>query len=103
MNSLQTRLKAQGLALAIRTATGESPLVSDFSDYSELTFDPEQVKRLRVKLRGALDSAMKPGEPGDVRLDPTPIVLPVVLEKVLPVVLLSALAIYLLGRYRIPF
>lgn len=91
-------LRSQGLAFAIKTATGESPFVSDYPEYSELTFDPEQVKRLRAKLRGALSAA-----PGDVRVDLSPVVVPVVLEKVAPIAIAGLVAAYILGRFKIPF
>lgn len=89
-------LKSQGIAFAIKTATGENPIVSDYPDYSELAFDPEQVKRLREKLRGALSAA-----PGDVRVDLAPVVVPVVLEKVAPLAIAGLLAAYLLGRFKV--
>jgi len=89
-------LKSQGLAFAIKAATGENPLVSDYPDYSELTFDPEQVKRLRDKLRSALSAA-----PGDVRVDLSPVVVPVVLEKIAPLAIAGIIGIYLLGRYKV--
>lgn len=91
-------LKSQGIAFAIKTATGENPIVSDYPDYSEIAFDPEQVKRLRQKLRASLSAA-----PGDVRVDLSPVVVPVVLEKVAPLAIAGLLAAYILGRYKIPF
>ena len=98
MANIQRTLRSQGLAVAIKAATGEAPLVSDYPEYSELTFDPEQVKRLRAKLRGALVAA-----PGDVRVDLSPVVVPVVLEKILPLALAGLLGAYLLGRYKVLF
>ena len=93
-----TILKSQGLAFAIKTATGENPIVTDYPEYSELSFDPEQVKRLRAKLRSALSAA-----PGDVRMDLSPVVIPVVLEKVAPLAIAGLVGAYLLGRFKIPF
>jgi hypothetical protein len=92
-------LKSQGLAFAIKTATGENPTVTEYPDYSELTFDEDQVKRLKTKLRDAL----KPGAPGDVRVDLAPVVVPVVLEKVAPIAIIGIVGIYLLGRYKVLF
>lgn len=89
-------LKSQGLSLAIKAATGETPIISDYTDYSELSFDPEQVKRLRQKLHAALSAA-----PGDVRIDLAPVIVPVVLKKIAPLAIAGMLGIYLLGRFKI--
>lgn len=96
MPSTNRIIKSQGLSLAIKAATGESPSVFDYPEYAELSFNPEQVKRLRQKLRSALSAA-----PGDVRIDMAPVVVPVVLEKVAPLAIAGLLAAYLLGRFKI--
>lgn len=98
MPTPQQVIKSQGLAFAIKTATGELPTVSDYSDYSELTFDEDQVKRLRQKLKNALSSA-----PGDVRVDLGPVITPVVLEKIAPLAIIGLLGAYVLGRYKVLF
>lgn len=98
MATPQTVIKSQALALAIRSATGETPLVTDFDTYSELSFDEDQVKRLRERLKSALSSA-----PGDVRVDLSPIITPVVLQKVVPIAIIGALAAYVMGRYKVLF
>lgn len=96
--SPQRVIKSQGLALAIKAATGENPTVTDYPDFSELTFDEDQVKRLRQKLKSALSAA-----PGDVRVDLAPVITPVVLEKVIPLAVIGLLGAYVLGRYKVLF
>jgi hypothetical protein len=96
-NDMRT-LKSQGIAFAIKTATGEQPIISDYPDYSKLSFDPEQVKRLREKLKSAISSA-----PGDVRIDLAPVFVPVALEKLAPFAIAGLLGAYLLGRYKVLF
>lgn len=93
-----TILKSQSLALAIKAATGESPIVTDYKNYSELSFNPDQVKRLQTKLKAAMSAA-----PGDVRINLVPVVVPVVLEKVLPLALVALGVAYFLGRKKVLF
>jgi hypothetical protein len=91
-------IKSQGTALAIKAATGEMPLVTDYENYTTLSFSPEQIKNLRVKLKSAMNAA-----PGEVRVDFAPIITPVVLEKIAPLALLGLLGVYLLGRQKVLF
>lgn len=92
-NPLQTRLQAEGIALAIKTATGKAPLVQYYSDgHVEIYFKEADIKFLREYLETALSK--KPS--ADIRLNALPILLPVVLKRVYPLIIGLVLAGYLL-------
>ena len=92
--SIQTVATAEGYAAALYALTGTPATAKHAANYSEVYFsDP-------ARARAWVEEQLKPGDPGTVRVDFLPVVLPVVLKRAVPVALgLLALG-YLLGKMR---
>ena len=98
MNALD-KTTAQGIAFAIAAGTGETPTVVYTDDSAEISFSPDQAKRLSDRLLNELNSTKS----SPVRVNVAPVILPAVLKKY-GIYFVGAVAlIYLLGRKRIPF
>jgi hypothetical protein len=98
MADIATNIEAQGLALAIKTATGEEPVVDFAADGSaQLYFTEDAAKRLSNRL---YDSFGKP--PGKIKVNMAPVVLPAVIRKYGIYVAIAVLAVYFAGRQKFP-
>jgi hypothetical protein len=95
--SLETRLKAEGLKIAIEELTKQSPLVQYFDDgHAEMYFKEEQIKPLQALLEDTLKKAGKGKQ--DVKIHVEPIIIPVMLKKALPFIAGLLFAGIILGR-----
>lgn len=70
---------AQGLAAAFMPITGSKPAVTNYGDYAEITFTPDQEERLAAWILMQLNK-----EPGPVRVDLGGVALKVVTRKYWP-------------------
>lgn len=84
---------AQGLAAAFIPIAGSKPNVVTYSDYSEITFSPEQEERVAAWILMQLNR-----EPGPVRVDLGGIALRVVSRKYWPYAL-GILGLGIMGGY----
>jgi len=75
-SALAPRATARGLALALAPIAGGSPRVVDYSDYSEITFTPDQEERLAAWILTQLRK-----EPGPVRIESGAVALKVVTRQ----------------------
>ena len=92
--SLQTIATAEAYAAAINSLTGTPATVVHKANYSEVSFSNPRATEAWI------EEQLKPGEPGDVRLNFMPVVLPVVLKRAVPVALGLLAVGYLLGKIK---
>ena len=92
--SLQTIATAEAYGAALKALTGTGATVTHKADYSEVRFQDPRAAAAWI------EEQLKPGEPGAVRVDLMPAVLPVVLKRAVPVALGLLAAGYLLGKIR---
>jgi hypothetical protein len=90
--SLETGLTAPGnvsslqvstIVAIVRMLTNEPPIVTNFGDYTEISFTPAQ----QVSLRGLITQAMAGKASGAVRVNLSPVILPPVLKRLIPLLL----------------
>ena len=79
-------------ATAIQLAIGSEPITEEAADHIRIRFTPDQRKRLQA----FIESQMKKG-PGDVRVEISPVLMPILFKRLLP---LSAAAIAALFMIR---
>jgi hypothetical protein len=80
-NALETRLKAEGIALAIQTATGKTPVVRYYPDnHAEIFFNAADVKFLQAYTEKLLSAKAKT----DIRLNAMPVLIPSLLKRAAP-------------------
>lgn len=92
--SLQSIATAEAYGAALKALTGVPATVTHKAEYSEVRFsDPNLASSW-------IEQQLKPGQPGDVRVDLMPAVLPVVLKRAVPVALGILAVGYLLGKIR---
>jgi hypothetical protein len=91
--NLGREAKAQALAFAIQLVTGQPPIIDRQADYTEISFTPEQAEKLQDVL-----SAWQSQEPGEVRINIKPVVLPYVIKKYGLYLAAAVLGGVLLGR-----
>lgn len=75
-----TRLKAEGIALALETITGQQPVIVDNETYYTIYWTYAQQKEILETLNEKLTSD---GE-SEIRVEWFPIVRPMVIKKALP-------------------
>ena len=98
MNSSDIQLSSQILSAAITAATGETPTISTYPDYAELTFTQDQASRLSDKLLQQLND----NSPSPIRVNIAPVVLPAIVKKYGLYVAGAIILIYFLGRKKFP-
>ena len=74
--------KAHTLADAIALVLGSDPIVTDYDQYSMISFSADQQKKIRDYIKAQLA-----GKPGDIRIDTDPIVNPLIIEQAIPYVI----------------
>jgi hypothetical protein len=79
-----SNLQATSIIAAARLITGESPMVTAYPTYTEISFTPSQ----QIKLRDALEKMLS-GSPGPVRVNAGSVVYPVVLKRLIPLLVIA--------------
>jgi hypothetical protein len=92
--SLQSIATAEAYAAAIYQLTGTPATVVHKKDYSEVSFSNPRATQEWI------ENQLKPGDPGDVRLNFLPVVTPVILKRVVPAALAVLAVGYLIGKIR---
>jgi hypothetical protein len=73
------------IAALTAALTGDTPVIIDRGNYSDVEFKPEQIKKLRLMLENALNGT---GEPGAARVALGPVLYPVILKRLIPLLLI---------------
>lgn len=68
--------KAQAFSLAIQLFTGQPPILDRQENFTEISFTPEQVQKIQSLLKQWHDA-----EPGEIRVNVKPVLLPFYLKK----------------------
>lgn len=82
MDDLSRDTKILVWKTAIKSITGEDPIVKNYTTYSDIEFTPAQVKLLRGKM-----DDWSAADPGEVRIGFQPVVVPWAVKKYWPVAL----------------
>lgn len=90
-----TKIKAEGIALAINQILGFRPTVVYSENYAEIKFTPDQERIARAWIENQMS---KKGPPGDIRINLVPIVLPLLLTKAFPFLAGAAGVGYFFGK-----
>lgn len=83
--------KTLALSLLIQHYTGSKPIIERHDDYNEIILTPEQIKIMQ-------DSLSQKHDPGNVRLDWKPVIVPWMIKNYGIAVVASILVLVLLGR-----
>jgi len=76
---LSRTLKTNAISLFLYSITGESPVIEKYPDYNQLVLSNEQKEKLRQIL-----TEFMAREPGEIRMELQPIILPVLLKRYWP-------------------
>jgi hypothetical protein len=90
--SLETTVKAEAIAAAIRAATGTSPEVIYTNDTASLIFTDEGAKKLRYFIETQM---AKKG--GKINIALAPVIVPLIIKKAWPIAAAATLALILTG------
>lgn len=86
-------LQLTSLVIAVKAITRESPVVTKYDTYTQVSFSPAQ----QIKLRDALEKMLS-SSPGSVRVDAGPVVYPVVLKRLIPLLIIAFALGFILKR-----
>jgi hypothetical protein len=103
MNHFQLTIRAEATAETLAHITGQRPTISYGPDFARLYWTPDQQKQLTSVLVGQIDraaaGALKPGNPGPIRVEYGPIVNAAMARRAGPPLLAVSLALIGLGWY----
>ena len=93
MDEYGRQVKSTAYKTAIRMVTGEDPIVTEYDTYTDIAFTDYQVQFLKDKL-----TQWDKSEPGEVRINSKPIILPWVVKKYWPWAIGAVVGGYVLGK-----
>ncbi len=79
MDKYGRQIKTTAWKTAIRMVTGEDPIVDEYDEYTDIRFTDYQIQFLKDKL-----TEWNKADPGEVRIDYKPVILPWVIKKYWP-------------------
>ena len=89
---LQREFKTTALAAAVQVITGRPPFIERYDTYNNILLDQDQIKKSQDYLTKLIE-----GEPGEVRIDVRPVIMPVLWRKYWPLVVGIPGGLILLG------
>lgn len=87
-------LQVAAWVASIRALTGTAPIVTNYPDYTGITFTADQ----KTILQGVIGSAMTPKTPGRLRVDLGPVIWPPVLKRLIPLLIGAGVLGYILHK-----
>ncbi len=93
MDNYGRNLKKTSWVTAINMITGEEPIVNEYDDHTDIEFTPSQVKFLQNKL-----TEWEKADPGEVRVNVKPVIVPWAVKKYWPWAVGSIVAGFILGK-----
>lgn len=78
---ITTKLKAEGIAIALEAAVGKKPSVADMGDHIRIYWDKQDYPLIQSKVSKMIQKR----DPGNIRIEWIPVVAPIAMKKVLPV------------------
>ena len=101
MNNFQLTIRAEATAETLAQVTGQRPTIAYGNGYARLYWTPDQQQALTRSLVGQIDraaaGALKPGNPGPIRVEYGPIVNAAMAKRAGPPLLVVSLALLGLG------
>lgn len=89
-----TRLKAEGIALALEKLTGQEPIIQDNETYYSLYWTNAQ----QAEILETLNEKFASGGESEIRVEWFPVVRPVVIKKALPYAIGIFAAGFIIGK-----
>jgi hypothetical protein len=101
MNSFQLAIRAQAIAETLAQVTGHRPTIAYGSGFARLYWTPAQQQILSTQLGRHLDraaiGALKPGQPGPIRVEYAPVINAAVSKRAAPIAMAAAALLIGLG------